>query len=92
MSDSNKTTRSVNARWRKEPNETGLARVCQSPRGFDLTQAGKILARVRRTRNGGWFWYMLSHNTCDNPVATADEAKAEVMLALIAFRSKKPSP
>ena len=47
---------------RKEENETGLARVCQSPRGFVISVDGKKVARVGSYRGlgakpDGWHWY-----------------------------------
>ena len=66
-------------RWRKQPNETGLARICQSARGFELRENGETIAHVAQTK-GGWYWYGYGNNTCSKPVATADEAKAEAVL------------
>ena len=70
-------------RWRKQPNETGLASVGQRTRGCDLREGGEVLAMVRPLgRNWtviGWYWYGYSENTASNPVETMDEAKAQVM-------------
>lgn len=76
--------------WRKEPHETGLARVCQGPRGAELRIDGTLVAHVSALRVGfsrdydGWYWYcgtepalgILHRNTCRAPVSTIDEAKA----------------
>lgn len=65
-------------RWRKQPNERGLAAVCQSKRGAELRDDGEILAHVSSSHCGGWYWYGFGQNTHASPVATIDEAKAEV--------------
>lgn len=81
--------------WRKEPNETGLARVCQGPRGFELRHAGVRVGSVapstgmgnaRYTING-WYcygswidWGVPSINTCQTLVKTPEEAK-EILMA-----------
>src|SRR5579859_8196065 len=36
--------------WRREPNETGLARVCQSPRGAEL----RLCVPGRKPERVGW--------------------------------------
>ena len=48
-------------RWKREQPEHGLARVCQSPRGYDLRLGGVKVGSVRPLRVGfadydGWFW------------------------------------
>lgn len=48
--------------WRRQPNETGLRRVCQGPRGWDLAVGGEIVARSRPKldlgrRIEGWYFY-----------------------------------
>jgi hypothetical protein len=48
--------------WRPEKHETGLARVIESPRGFDLyvnkTHVASVQAnRVEGRQYKGWFWY-----------------------------------
>ena len=81
------------ARWRKEPSETGLARVGQRPRGFELRENGEVLLHVSplsgKTRWDivGWYWYGLGMNTCHEPVATPEEAKAQAVKHLKAVRS-----
>lgn len=54
--------------WRREPSETGLARVCQSPRGAILSWNGEDVACVKWARSSlglltyhittpyKWFW------------------------------------
>lgn len=45
-------------RWRRQPNETGLARVCQGPRGFELVENKQILAHVSYSGFAdGWYFY-----------------------------------
>lgn len=64
-------------RWRKQANETGLARVTQGVRGYD---AGRpIVARVRHMRTGRWYWYGGGYNSINADVsfATGEEAKAD---------------
>ncbi len=76
--------------WKREPNETGLARVCQGKRGWDLRINGNRIAMVRPWTKGfdrtvrGWYWYGGSDalavprmNTCDSPTKTSEEACAE---------------
>lgn len=74
--------------WKKEPDETGLARVVQGPRGVDLRVNGKRVAYVRphlvaSREYKGWWWCARSdehgiplRNTATTPVATMEEAKA----------------
>lgn len=78
--------------WSKEPNETGLARVCQDPRGRNLKVDRRIVGRVCppgrfRTLTNGCEWYAVDDelsiplvNSCcgANPVfyPTMDEAAA----------------
>ncbi|MFL7901595.1 hypothetical protein ACJ41P_10710 [Azospirillum argentinense] len=76
--------------WRRQPNETGLARVCQYTRGYDLRIGNDRLASVGpngRHAERGWNWYA-SEDT-DRGIAwknsaaegrsfaTAEEAKAD---------------
>lgn len=80
------------ARWSKEPNETELRRVIQGQRGFNLKKDGEELAHVRplysptdRFHVIGWYWYGFRQNTCNSPVATPEEAKAQAMAAYRQF-------
>lgn len=66
-------------RWRKQPSEIGLARICQSTRGLELRENGKILVHVAPLRDGRWYWCGFGQNTCGSPVKTKEEAKAEVI-------------
>jgi len=73
-------------RWRKQPNETGLRRVCQGPRGFELRDGEKAVVHVAPLTNPanrweviGWYWYGLGMNTSGEPVRSAEEAKAQAM-------------
>ena len=57
---------------RKEPNESGLARVCQLPRGFIISIGGVRVARVGGARSLArgasavtWHWY--GHRDPDVP-------------------------
>lgn len=74
--------------WKKEPNETGLARIGQSPRGYDLNIDGERVGSVRPHRVGwerrwdGWWWCARSdkhgiplRNEASNPLKTIEEAK-----------------
>jgi hypothetical protein len=76
--------------WKRQPNEKGLARVCQGERGWILSVDGKAVCRVAVAYKGwskdklGYYWYGSSEslgiahrNTCNSPVPTAEEAKAE---------------
>lgn len=74
--------------WRREPHETGLASVCESPRGWILKLDGEDVGHVSMCRVGwqeyrGWYWYARSdddrirpRNTSGEPVSTDVEAKA----------------
>jgi len=74
-------------RWRKQPSATGLARICQGPKGYELRENGVTIAHVdtiakNRFTIVGWYWYGFGKNTYSNPVKTAEEAKAQVMAYL----------
>lgn len=66
-------------RWAKQPNERGLSRIVQGPRGFELRDGGRTEMHVaplgRNTAQ--WYWYGHGKNTCASPVATAEEAKQQ---------------
>lgn len=58
------------ARWRKEKNEQGLAKVCQRERGYELQEDGTWIIMVspfskdgRRSGTSGWYWYGIGRNT-----------------------------
>jgi hypothetical protein len=74
---------SVSARWRKQPDEKGLARTFQNKRGLELREGTTIVMRVAPSQDrmgrgiDGWYWYGLGKNTCQEPCATQEEAKAQ---------------
>jgi len=80
-------------RWSKQPSESGLARVCQSKRGAVLKEEGRIIAQIN-SRAGdkrlhiGWYWVCKGKNTCNEPVETIEEAKAQVMAHLKTFEEQ----
>lgn len=84
-------------RFRKQPDERGLARVCQGPRGYELRDGTLVVMHVApltglgraRYEVAGWYVYGLGINTASEPVATADEAKA---LALAHAKKNYPIP
>lgn len=88
------------ARWRKQKSETGLARICQSPRGYELFESGMSQTPVmhvspRTDRQSrftvvGWYWYGCGHNSLhDRPLfVTAEEAKAD---ARVFHKAKSPA-
>ena len=75
--------------WSKEPRQTGLAGVCQGPRGFVLKHGCAEVATVSPLTDGpsrwtpnGWYWCAenmagVRHNSLWNTprYATPDEAK-----------------
>lgn len=75
------------ARWSRDPRETGLRAVVQGERGFQLKKDGDVIVRVAPIKKGGsswgevigWYWYGMGQNTCISPCDTADEAKAQAM-------------
>lgn len=81
------------ARWRKQPNEKGLARVCQSPRVDELWENGKRLmytafASKRHGHNDMWYWVGLGQNTFGKRMfATKEEAKAD---AAAFYKANRP--
>ena len=70
---------------RKQKSEKGLARIGQSPRGYEISLDGKVVANVGAhlefpTRNiKGWYFYARvgdkSINTYDNLLPTKEEAR-----------------
>lgn len=68
----------MSLRWRKQPNETGLRRVVQGPRGAELRDGKRVVMRVAplgRGADGEWYWYGLGANTAAQPLASIEEAK-----------------
>jgi hypothetical protein len=82
------------ARWRKEPGLTGLARVVQGPRGYELCENGKRLmwvsfASKRYGHNGKWYWGGMGQNTFGTRMFdTKEEAKAD---ANAYYKANKPT-
>lgn len=74
-------------RWKREPREKGLARVCQGTRGYQLWDGDKRVGNVAiatqkladRYADGPWYWYCAGTNSHATPVPTADEAKKQAM-------------
>lgn len=77
-------------RWKRRPAETGLAAVGAPPRGWGLHDGENEYAAVYPNGGGwqrkqkGWYWCAsgngIDHrNTCDRPVETPEQAKAEAM-------------
>lgn len=65
--------------WRRQKSETGLARACQGPRGWELWADGKChihIAYIRRD-SSRLYWYGFDKNTSDAPVDTLEEAKTQ---------------
>ena len=83
------TKKKARLTWRKQPNESGLARVGQGPRGAVLKVDGEDVGRVCANSVGfneyrGWYWTAVDNagrvplkNTCDKPVAALDDAKRQ---------------
>ena len=83
--------------WKRQPHETGLRRVCQGERGYNLRLDSETVASVRLDRSimgegRGYFWSCPArdlwpwHNTAAEGVffATADEAKADCKAWIVA--------
>jgi len=76
----------IKLRWKLKPAATGLMAVGAGPRGSILHDGEKTFAQVIAHRGGtSWYWvagwdsdvpYM---NTCEAPVPTAEEAKAQAL-------------
>jgi hypothetical protein len=90
--------------WRRQPNETGLARVCQHERGAELRLNGDIVGHVAPVIGNfrttvGWYWYARADgpkliplcNTHAQPVSTMDAAKADCE-AYVRERLGMPKP
>ena len=64
--------------WRRQPNETGLRRVCQSERGFELRFDSEILGHVSKIEWTGEFYFYgcgLNSLSGNKTYKTAGEAK-----------------
>lgn len=79
------TEKRQSLRWRKKPPPSGLLAMVAQP-SHELRLGDVVLARATKLRQGGWYWVARDDdrgialtNTCDEPVATAEEAKAAAM-------------
>ncbi len=65
--------------WRRQPDETGLSKVCQSARDAELRYAGQTLGNVSLTNNGEFYFYGCGKNSLWDKTTykNIDEAKAE---------------
>jgi len=92
------TNKVVLLRWKRQPNERGLARVIQGPRGWDLYLGTERIGYVRPLRNGfsretiGWYYVTperpgIEHrNSCGEvgvPASGARDACAAYVLAAL---------
>jgi len=85
------------ARWKKQPSETGLARVCQTERGLILSDAGhRIITVAPNCTNGGtravnWYWYGMERNTYSEKLffTTKEEAKTDADNAFKEWRKNR---
>jgi hypothetical protein len=90
--------------WSRQPDETGLARVRQSPRGAVLKANGKEAAYVSPHLGGrnwreviGWYFVGMGRNSFNDPdragvYPTIDEAKAACKAWIVAQIAKEPTP
>jgi hypothetical protein len=67
-------------RWKKRLRSIGF----HEPMGFELRRGNDVLVVVAPARGGKWYFYSLvphlpGKNTSDEPVVSADLAKAEAM-------------
>lgn len=82
--------------FKRDARETGLARVCQGPRGYEIRADGKRVGHVSplcpdRWIITGWYWYCAANdamnielrNTAKTPVKTVDEAKAQAKAYIV---------
>lgn len=90
-------------RFKRQPGEQGLARVCQGPRGYELWYGDRHLgAAYHHTegwgmRTGKFYWAVGAYpelgiphqNTHGEPVATMDEAKAALRAYVVKFLRAK---
>lgn len=91
-------------RWAREPNETGLRRVCQGPRGWDLYAGKEKIAYVSPRYRGfgreivGWWFVARSDemgvplcNFASTPEASPRNARARAVIYVLPFlRAKFP--
>ena len=80
----------MNIRWKNKPKATGLASVCAGPQGSKLHNGKTTLAWTSYINGDfhnvkGWYWVSPSNdelgielrNSCNEPVETQQEAKAQ---------------
>ena len=90
---------SIVLRWKRQPSESGLRRVIQGPRGWDLYMGTERLASVRVLYKGlsrvrdGWYYCTpsrpgLEHrNTCDERGIPAADVRAACAAYVVASLS-----
>jgi hypothetical protein len=64
-------------RWRRQASEKGLARVCQSERGFDAGRPTVVSVRPYG-RTGRWYWYGSGFNSLRNDLTYESAGQAKV--------------
>lgn len=91
-------------RWKRKPAETGLRRIGASPRGSNLHDGQETYATTSfiSKRHGhkveGWYWTARNdkagvplENTCYEPVADEDTAKAAALAYVKKHMRKEPA-
>ena len=90
--------------WSRQPDDSGLARIIQGPRGAVLKADGKPVAHVSPDMGGrvyrdilGWYFYGMGRNSLNDPdragiFPTIDEAKAACKAWIVAQIAKEPTP
>ena len=63
--------------WRRQPNETGLAAICQSERDYELRFNGEILGHVSRSHKGDYYFYGCGKNSLQNNETFLEIGKAK---------------
>ncbi len=72
-------------RWKQGPKETGMMSGTAGLRSTELHDGAQRYAVVSPLRSGQWYWVAgwssgVPHkNTCNEPVATVEEAKAQAL-------------
>lgn len=83
---------------RKQPNEQGLSRVTQSPRGYIVKRDGVDVGYVSASRSFlnrfqvSWYWYAHVGQTSRNSAAEGDkyETKEDALSACMAWVRAQP--
>lgn len=89
--------------WSRQPDETGLARVCQPPRGAILKANGKEVAYVSPVLGWpnrhilGWYFVGMGQNSYNDPDGTGvfptmNEAKAACKAYIVGQLAKGTTP